>query len=83
VAVTFAWEPWVYELQNDVAAAVRVGFLRARRQLSALQPVEVPAAQGLARRGTMRRERESFIVCEPYGGSTKNLGFSANEKSTP
>jgi hypothetical protein len=65
VAVTFAW---VYEWQNDVAAAVRVGFLRARRQLSALQPVvdaSSPAAQGLARRGTMRRERESFIVCEP------------------
>jgi hypothetical protein len=69
VAVTSAW---VYEWQNDVAAAVRVGFLRARRQLSALQPVVCPAAQGLARRGTMRRERESFIVCEPYGGSTKN-----------
>jgi hypothetical protein len=69
VAVTSAW---VYEWQKDVAAAVRVGFLRARRQLSALQPVVCPATQGLAKRGTMRRERESFIVCKPYGGSTKN-----------
>ena len=79
MATTFAW---VYEWQNDVAAAVRVGFLRARRQLSALQAfVELPAAQQrLARRGTTRRERESFILCEPYGGSTKNLGSSANEK---
>jgi hypothetical protein len=67
VAVTW---PWVYEWQNDVAAAVRVGFLRARRQLSALQPVvdqraSISAAPRLARRATMRRERESFIVCEP------------------
>ena len=79
MAVTFAW---VYEWQNDVAAAERVGFLRARRQLSALQPA-VAAAQGLARSGTMTRERKSFIVCKPYGGSTKNLGSSAKEKSTP
>lgn len=79
MAVTFAW---VYELQNDVAAAARVGFLSARRQLSALQAVvALPAAQeGLARRGTTRRERESFMVCEPYGGSMKNVGSWAKDK---
>lgn len=67
MAVTFAW---VYEWQNDVAATLSVGFLRARRQLSALQA----AAERLARKGTiMARERESFIVCEPYGRSMKNI----------
>jgi hypothetical protein len=72
VAVTV---DWVYDWQNDAAAVAYVGFLKARRQLSALQAVveraSPPAAHGLAKRETIRDDRESFIVRKPYGGSKR------------